>query len=309
MRIMLLQQSIRTVSKTFPHALACGNITVKQTLYFSFLSIVLFSGCTHIPTLDERKTTALNLSFDQTVKQTTIKTSTFNLFSMQKISNSCKNQDMKVYIEGDGLAWRTRSRMSDDPTPLNPIGLSLMLSDNSNCKVYIARPCQYLKQNICENKYWTSHRFNTKIIQSFNEALNNLKVKYKNNSFSLVGYSGGGAIATLMTSRRDDVSRLITVAGNIDTDKWVKFHRISPLYGSLNPADYTKNLESIEQYHLIGNKDKVIPRYIFFSYLSKFENKSNIKHFTYDATHTRNWLQHYKKFLKGIKTDESTKTN
>jgi hypothetical protein len=277
----------------------------EKTLCFSLLSILLFSGCAHIPTLDERKATALNFSSDKALTQTTIKTSTFNLFSMQKLSQ-CENKDMKVYIEGDGLAWVTRNRISDDPTPLNPIGLSLMLSDESECKVYIARPCQYVQQDICENKYWTSHRFNTKIIQSFDEALSNLKENHKNSSFTLVGYSGGGAVAALTASKRDDVSRLITVAGNIDTDKWVSLQHISPLEGSLNPANYTKRLENIPQYHLIGNDDNIVPKDIFFSYLNKFENKNNVKYFTYDATHTKNWEQHYKNFLKGLKTDEST---
>ena len=278
----------------------------KSTLYFSLLGIVLFNGCTHIPSLDERKTTLRNLSSDKDVRQTTIQTSTFKLFSMQKLSNTCKNKDMKVYLEGDGLAWRTRTRISDDPTPLNPVGLSLMLSDESKCKVYIARPCQYVKQNICENKYWTSHRFNTKIIHSFDEALNNLKANHKNSTFTLVGYSGGAAITTLTASNRNDVSKLITVAGNIDTDRWVKLHRISPLSASLNPADYTKNLENIEQYHLIGNKDKIIPKDIFFSYFNKFKNKNNVKYFTYEATHSCCWDEIYKQFLQGIKTDEST---
>lgn len=278
---------------------------VSKTLYLSLLIITLFSGCTHIPTLNERKTTALNISFDKAVAQTNIKTSTFNLFSMQKLLQ-CENKDMKVYIEGDGLAWITKSKISDDPTPLHPVGFSLMLSDDSNCKVYIARPCQYIKQNSCESKYWTSHRFNTKIIQSFDEVMSNLKKNHKNRSFTLVGYSGGAAVAALTAAKRNDISKLITVAGNIDTDKWVKLNRISPLSGSLNPADFTKHLENIQQFHLIGNNDKIVPKDIFFSYLNKFDNKTNIKYFTYDATHTKNWVQNYKNFLKDLKIDELT---
>lgn len=270
---------------------------VSKTLYLSLLIITLFSGCTHVPTLDERKTTALNISFDKAVAQTNIKTSTFNLFSMQKLLQ-CENKDMKVYIEGDGLAWITKSKISDDPTPLHPLGLSLMLSDDSNCKVYIARPCQYIKQNSCESKYWTSHRFNTKIIQSFDEALNNLKKNHKNSSFTLVGYSGGAAVAALTAAKRNDISKLITVAGNLDTDKWVKYHHISSLDGSLNPADFTEELENTTQYHLIGENDTVVPEEIFLSYYNKFENKHKIKYFINKATHSDCWEKEYKEFLK-----------
>ncbi|MBU1927633.1 serine hydrolase family protein [bacterium] len=278
----------------------------KKILYSSLLGVFFLNGCTHIPTLDERKTTALNLSFDKAVTQTELKTSTFNLFSMQKLSQ-CENKDMKVYIEGDGLSWITKRRISDNPTPLNPVGLSLMLSDKSNCKVYIARPCQYVKQSICENKYWTSHRFNTKIIQSFDEALSNLKKNHKNSSFTLIGYSGGAAVAALTAVKREDISRIITVAGNLETNKWTELHHISPLDGSLNPADYTKELQNIPQYHLIGNNDKIVPKEVFLSYFNKFENKNNVKYFTYDATHGCCWDAIYKDFLKGVKTDESTK--
>ncbi|WP_252970921.1 hypothetical protein [Aliarcobacter cryaerophilus] len=51
-----------------------------------------------------------------------------------------------------------------------------MLQDNSSCKIYIARPCQYINSNLCEDKYWTSHRFNQKIINAYEEALNSIKI-------------------------------------------------------------------------------------------------------------------------------------
>jgi len=253
-------------------------------------------GCTKVPTTKERTDNALSLLDDTAVIQKNIQTSSFNLFTLQKTTSTCK--DMKVYIEGDGLAWITRKRISDDPTPLTPIALTLMDADESTCKAYIARPCQYVKDATCKDKYWTSHRFNSKIIQSFNEALDKLKDNHKNSSFTLVGYSGGGAVATLVTARRDDVSKLITVAGNLDTDRWVEMHHISPLDGSLNPANYTHKLNKIVQYHLIGKNDKVIPKDIFLSYLSKFDKKEKIKHILYDSTHRLRWVKNYKQFLK-----------
>lgn len=250
----------------------------KQLGYFLFLNLLFFTGCTHIPTFQERKSTALDLAHDKDIVQINIKTSSFELFSMQKLKE-CKNKDMKVYIEGDGLAWVTRRKISDDPTPLKPLGLSLMLSDSSSCKVYVARPCQYIKQSLCHKKYWTSYRFNTEVIDSYNEALDTLKERHKNSSFTLVGYSGGGAVATLSAASRNDVSTLITVAGNLDTAKWIELHRITPLDGSLNPADFSNTLEHIPQYHLIGKNDTVIPKDIYDSYLSKFNKKENIKYF------------------------------
>ncbi|MDQ7046012.1 MAG: alpha/beta hydrolase [Sulfurimonas sp.] len=270
---------------------------IKQIFYFPLLSILFFTACTHLPTLQERKTKALSISHGKDIVQANIQTSSFELFSIQKL-RQCKNKDIKVYIEGDGLAWLTRKRVSDDPTPLNPIALSLMNIDPSPCKVYIARPCQYIKQGICKKKYWTSHRFSSKIIQSFNEALDNLKQNHKNTSFTLVGYSGGGAVASLLSAKRNDISILITIAGNLDTDKWVELHNITYLYGSLNPANYVNKTNMIPQYHLIGTNDSVIPKDIFLSYKDKSKNTQNINHIYYDTSHTENWTKYYKNFLE-----------
>lgn len=280
------------------------DVNFKRNFFsYTLLSVFFMSGCSSITTLEERKTTLFTLSYDKAVVQKEIKTSLVTLFSMQKITTVCKNEDVKIYIEGDGLAWVTRSRISDDPTPLYPLAFSLMMRDTSPCKVYIARPCQYIKEKNCENKYWTSHRFNTNIIQSFGEALDSLKQTHKNSSFTLVGYSGGGAITALLASKRKDVSMLITVAGNIDTDVWVKKHGISPLDGSLNPADYAATLQNIPQHHLIGEDDTIIPKEIFFSYLSKFEHKEKVNHSLHKATHNSGWEESYTQFLLSYSSD------
>mgnify|MGYP002776526501 CR=1 FL=1 len=115
--------------------------------------------------------------------------------------------------------------------------------------------------------------------------------------FTLIGYSGGGAIASLTATQREDINTLVTVAGNLDILKWTTIHNISRLDESLNPADYTKKLENIKQYHLIGKEDEVIPKEVFLSYLSKFQNKDNITYKYYDASHNCCWKEQYKKFL------------
>ena len=72
----------------------------------------------------------------------------------------------------------------------------------------------------------------------------------------LVGYSGGGTLAALLATRRQDVSRLVTVAGLLDHAAWTQALRISPLTGSLNPADEWAQLRQIPQVHYVGGKDR-----------------------------------------------------
>lgn len=159
-------------------------------------------------------------------------------------------------------------------------------------------PANTHKKKGATPQVWSSHRFSRDVIDSYDDALEGLKKKYNLSSFTLVGYSGGGAVAALLANKREDISSLITVAGNLDTDKWVELHSLSPLEGSLNPAQNTKKLETIPQYHLIGTKDEVIPKEVFLSYQSRFDHKENVKHTMYDATHTLGWVEQYQQFLK-----------
>jgi len=270
-----------------------------------FLNLLFFifilTGCQKkIPTPSERKSSVLLFAQEKKFKEINIKTSTFTLFSLQNKSVQCKNKELKIYIEGDGLSWITRNTISKDPTPINSTILKLMYDDKSECKVYLSRPCQFLNTGICDKKYWTSHRFGQEVMKSFDESLNSLKKEYKNSNFILIGHSGGGAIASLLASSRIDVDILITIAGNLDTQKWTSMYNLSELNGSLNPADFTKKLQNIKQYHLIGNEDKIIPKDVFLSYFSKFEKKDKVNFLYFDENHNCCWEKHYIKLLNEI---------
>ncbi len=253
---------------------------------------VLFLGCSHTtPTVSHRYEIADTLAQKHSLHVKSYKTKNFDIYA-QYTKLTCK--DIRVYIEGDGLSWITRSTISDNPTPITPLALHLMLEDDATCKLYLARPCQYINSPTCKADYWTSHRFSKEVIDSYNEILDSFKGK----SFHLYGYSGGGTIATLLSAQRDDVVRLVSIAGNLDIVYWAKRHHITPLYGSLNPADFADKLLHVTQFHLIGDNDVIIPKEIFDSYRAKFEDKSTIQSKIYPATHTKNWEQNFKNFLE-----------
>ena len=178
--------------------------------------------------------------------------------------------DIVVYIEGDGLAYRRRNRVSADPTPLDAYTLHLAVQDTSRNVVYLARPCQFLSQDQlaeCPQRFWTSHRYSEEVVSAYMNLLDQLSTASQNTRFRLIGYSGGGVIAVLLAARRNDIDAVMTVAANLDLTAWVEHHKLSPLAGSINPADYPESLTPVPQWHLAGAKDEIVPAEILQSYL------------------------------------------
>jgi dienelactone hydrolase len=168
---------------------------------------------------------------------------------------------LTIYIEGDGLAWTTPTLASSDPTPRDPLGLRLALAHPGGAAAYLARPCQYVDAEAihCSRRYWTNARFASEVVTASDRAIDILKARFKATHLTLVGYSGGGAVATLLAALRRDVDILVTVAGNLDHQAWTDYQRISPLDGSLNPADKIAGLRGIKQWHFVGGKDDNLP--------------------------------------------------
>lgn len=267
-------------------------MSLYKNILTSILSLLLVGCARVVPTPQERLHVANDLALKNSLHVEIFKTKNFNIFGYKTNLSTCKH--IHLYIEGDGLSWITSSTISDNPTPINPMGLKLMVKDNSTCKLYLARPCQYISSSKCNEKYWTNYRFSKEIIDSYNEILNGLKFE----SITIFGFSGGGTIAALLSASRDDIEKLVSIAGNLDIDFWAKKHYLTPLKGSLNPADFTDKLEDIEQIHLIGGKDTNIDKSIYDSYVSNFKNTKNIKYKIYkDFTHTCCWDKKWKEIL------------
>jgi pimeloyl-ACP methyl ester carboxylesterase len=200
-----------------------------------------------------------------------INTSDFILTSYTKLDN--QSDILRIYIEGDGFAFSSRRRLSSNPTPKNPVALKLAVKDPYTNIAYLARPCQYISKKEEKNhyeKYWSDRRFSGEVINSMNEAVDELKSQARAKEIVLVGFSGGAAVAVLIAARRDDVSEIITVAGNLDHAAINEHHKVAQMKGSLNPIHYAQDIAHIPQRHFAGEKDKVVPVYIIkgFAYES-----------------------------------------
>lgn len=167
-----------------------------------------------------------------------------------------------IYIEGDGAAWPTPFHPPRDPTPAQPVALALAAADPAPAVVYLGRPCQYLQAaalRACDSAYWTGRRFAPEVIAAYDESINGIKRRIGARRIVLVGYSGGGVIAALLATRRDDVERLVTVAAPLATAEWVAWHGVSPLSGSLDPADPGENVRLPQGVHFVGANDRTVP--------------------------------------------------
>lgn len=175
-----------------------------------------------------------------------------------------------MYLEGDGFAWFSPDQPSSDPTPIDPVGLKLALVQPDGAVVYLGRPCQYVASPACSVADWTNRRFAPEIIEAMDRAIDQLKREYRAEGLILVGYSGGGAVAALVAARRHDVAALVTVAGNLDPRAWADYHALSPLDGSLDPADEIEALADIPQWHFVGSEDANIPPSLVEAFASRF---------------------------------------
>lgn len=208
---------------------------------------------------------------------------------------------LTVYIEGDGLAWISSSQPSTNPTPVRAVGLELALQHPGGGAVYLARPCQYVQEaeaGSCSATYWTVGRFAPELIDATNRAVDQLKQHFNASTIELVGYSGGGAVAALVAARRKDVSRLVTVAGNLDHDVWTNIHRVRALKSSLNPADAWQALLDVPQLHFVGAADKKVPRAVVESYQAHFPENNRpeirvIDGFDHSCCWVENWAELY----------------
>jgi pimeloyl-ACP methyl ester carboxylesterase len=204
--------------------------------------------------------TTSNIKYQKDFVYKEIPTDNFTIATWQK-TNSSSNSKYIIFIEGDGNAFNSYGYPTLNPTPKNSKLRKLAFKSNSNNVIYMARPCQFVKDKKCNQSYWTTARFSKEVIDSMAQTIKSI---VKDNKIILVGYSGGGQIAGLIAVGNYNINiiKLITIAGNLDHKSWTKHHNITELSGSLDLNNYREQYLKFPQIHYVGEKDKVVPSFL-----------------------------------------------
>lgn len=188
---------------------------------------------------------------------------------------------LRIYIEGDGRAYLDYATPSADPTPLKPVGLQLALADKGSA-LYVARPCQWVKGAECkERTLWTRGRFSEDVARRYAELVAN---ETRGRPVELVGFSGGAWVALQVAARLDNVTRVVTVAGNMMPNVVNASHNATPMV----VAEYPKGkLGHVPVKAYVGTKDKVVGREVVRAFEDAMGAKVEVV--PVDAGHTDGW--------------------
>lgn len=237
--------------------------------------MVLLSGCVSI-----------TAPADYVYKE--IKTRDFTIATWQKITNP--TSIYKVYIEGDGYAFNSYGKPSQDPTPRGTLVRELAFGDKSPNVIYLARPCQYVKSQICSVRHWTTARFAPEIINAEYETIKQIA---GNHPVILIGFSGGAQIAGLVATAKLglNVKKIITIAGNLDHLSWTQYHNLPALNESMNLESYYEQFAGVPQIHYVGSDDKVMPPVLVREFIGNDDLVVEVNR----ANHNEGWESIYNK--------------
>jgi hypothetical protein len=215
---------------------------------------------------------------------------------------SPSHETLHVYIEGDGVPWVNENIVNDDPTPKNPLTLSLMQLDNTNA-IYLGRPCYFanylpVKDSKCNPHYWTDARYSQTVVSSMINALNSYARENGYSKLVLIGYSGGGVIATMMACHLPYQTTLVTIAANLDVAAWTQLHGYSPLTLSLDPAKDFFPCRGLTQYHFAAADDWIVPPQTAAKFFERTHSRLNI---FANADHNCCWSKKWQEILSEIR--------
>lgn len=253
-----------------------------KKIYFLFALLLLSACASEAPSINgfERKT---------------YRAHHLNLTGQEK--NIRAGQKVRVYIDGNATTggWFSKKTVLD-----NPVAAKLAQKDKSKSILYLDRPCYFSSDEICSPAIWEEGKYTPEVIDEVVYALSNFAEKHKIPEYELVGYDGGAAIALLvaprLNSKKVQVSKVVTIAGILDTEQYALSRDEELHEASLNPAREGFSLSSIPQHHIVGALDKKTPSFYAEQFKKVVRNPVSFKVESYASADHDNWAKFKMKY-------------
>ena len=215
-----------------------------KTGFLFMTCALLLAGCTGIPETPHN------------FNAKTIETENLSFYTLEK-DNIQAGKPLRFYIEGDG-----------NPNPSTPVALKLAERDEHKNIIYLTRPCQYIENDLCQNKeIYTTARFHREIVKEMQELSLYYIKKYQAPKIEFIGYDGGGTLAMLLGARIPITSNIITIAGILNTNTQKNMHE-----ETINPFEQKDLTAHIPQVHYVGGLDTEAPRRTAERFVGRLKN-------------------------------------
>lgn len=264
---------------------------IKKTLVLAGLALSALS-CTHYVALEQR----FSQYCPSCVKSIILRDVDTPLLLLTR-ATEMTSQPVRVYIDGDGTPWERPWRAAHKPRIHNPVALRLLQKDPAG-GFYLGRPCYGLSTlpADCKQVFWTEGRYGADVIKLLHKGLDHIKIESSAEKITLVGFSGGGALAVILASERPDIASVITIAGNLDHTAWTQGFKYRALDASINPIDRLPFKIGGRRIHLTGKKDTQVPEALMMKAINQ---DTNAIHYSYpDFSHTCCWDEIWQQFLE-----------
>ncbi|MFO1368376.1 MAG: alpha/beta fold hydrolase [Marinagarivorans sp.] len=238
-------------------------ICVLKTLGLSLLCALAAASCTPASQMSRICKPCSSFTLESSISP--LRVWARNLPNDQSSQALAPSTELHIYLENDGAAFLSPTQVAANPSLRAQLLVLHLMQLDRNPSLYITRPCYGFAFDAlpasCTPGYWTQARYSAEVVQALSQAIDHAKQKLNqtNTPLVLIGHSGGGSLALLIAHTRQDVRKVITLAGNLDTDAWAEFHGYNPLAQSLNPIKQPLLPPSVARWHFAGEQDRVVP--------------------------------------------------
>ncbi len=203
---------------------------------------------------------------------------------------------LTLYIGGDG-----NPGSQSDPSSLNPLAQRLAAKDPGSWVV--GRPCYQLALGHpgCAPHLWQSGRYGESVLTAMTEVIQQLLSHTGYERVRLIGYSGGGTLAVLLSDRLTNVTEVITLAAPLDVAAWASARGASVPEASFDPAKHHRvgGASNTTRYlHLVGGRDGIVPLRHAEAYSARFPQEHFRTFPLYD--HVCCWARDWSDILSDI---------